>query len=320
MGFKVVGAAKNESSGDKPKVNFDDVNKYRVETAGLQKRETLVGVVAGIIDLGLQEQPDAEFPFDGTKQDEQDAIDDKPGTYFKDVYDPVTKKTQRCKCWTQRPVQAVVLAIDFPDITLDIGKFYGNSNPKPLRMFTGAQFWNGTKMVVARPTYLKTNKSLGDWSFDPKHLLHKMAVSSKLIEPTQCFNPVDIDQLLGKAFQFEAQVYFKESKGKEYYTEYLKFQGGLGRGQKAPVLEDEPFSIEFDGDLTPEKMQNLRSHVINTIKQANNYEGSKIQEYLENGSSSSKPAEQNTKKETPAKVSKPSKVVVPDDLDDEIPF
>ena len=320
MGFKVVGAAKNESSGDKPKVNFDDVNKYRVETAGLQKRETLVGVVAGIIDLGLQEQPDAEFPFDGTDQDEHDAIEDKPGTYFKDVYDPVTKKTQRCKCWKQRPVQAVVLAIDFPDIILDIGKFYGNSNPKPLRMFTGAQFWNGTKMVVARPTYLKVNKSLGDWSFDPKHLLHKMAVSSKLIEPTQCFNPVDIDQLLGKAFQFEAQVYFKESKGKEYYTEYLKFQGGLGRGQKAPVLEDEPFSIEFDGDLTPEKMQNLRSHVINTIKQANNYEGSKIQEYLENGSSS-KPAEQSTKKETPAKVSKPSKVVEEDDEDGlECPF
>ena len=64
-------------------------------------------------------------------------------------------------------------------------------------------------------------------------------------------------------------------------------------------------------------MNNLRNHVINTIKQANNYEGSKIQEYLENRSS--KPTEQSTKKETPAKVSKPSKVVVEED-DFDVPF
>ena len=319
MAFKTTGVAKNESSGDKPKVDYAAVDTYRVETAGLQKREVLVGYVAGIVDLGTQAQPDAEYEFDGDSEAEEVEIEKNSNTYFKDGVNEKGKAV-RLKCYPQRPIQAVCLAIDFPDIILDIGQFYGKSNPQPLRMFTGAQFWNGTSMVVARPTYLKINKSSGSWSFDAKHLLHKMAVGCKLIEPTEAFLPGDIDQLLGKAFQFESQVFFKEAKGKKYYTEYLKYVGGLGRGQKSPEPKNEPFLIEFDGDLTPEKMQNLRSHVINTIKQANNYEGSKIQEYLENGASSSKPAEQNTKKETPAKVNKPSKVVVDDGDISDCPF
>ena len=184
----------------------------------------------------------------------------------------------------------------------------------------GGQFYTqGSGMVVGRPTPLKINKSTGDWSFDKKHLLHKMAVASKLIKPDDVFLPDSIDKLLGKSFQWEVQIFMKQVKDKQYYTEFVKYLGGLGRSQSACEPENEPFLIEFDGDLTPEKMQNLRSHVINTIKQANNYEGSKIQEYLENGSSS-KPAEQSTKKETPAKVSKPSKVVEEDDDGSECPF
>lgn len=318
MTFKTSGVAKNESA-DKPKVDYDAINQYRVDTAGLEKREVLVGYVAGIVDLGTQKQPDAEFEFDGDADDEAAEIEKNPNTYFKDGFNEKGKAV-RLKCYPQRPVQAVCLAIDFPDITLDIGQFFGKSNPQPLRMFTGAQFWNGSQMVVARPTYLKINKSSGEWSFDVKHLLHKMAVASKLIEPTEAFLPQDIDQLLGKAFQFEAQVYFKEAKGKKYYTEYLKFVGGLGRGQKAPEPENEPFLIEFDGDLTEENMQNLRSHIINTIRQAENYEGSKISEFL--GDAPKKAAKQEDKpqaKATPAKP-KPSKVVEEEWPDDDIPF
>ena len=137
MVFKTSGVAKNESA-DKPKVDYDAINQYRVDTAGLEKREVLVGYVAGIVDLGTQKQPDAEYEFDGDADDEAAEIEKNPSTYFKDGVNE-KGKTVRLKCYPQRPVQAVVLAIDFPDITLDIGQFFGKSNPQPLRMFTGAQ-------------------------------------------------------------------------------------------------------------------------------------------------------------------------------------
>jgi len=319
MAFTTSAVAKNENS-TKTEVSYEELNKYVVETAGLQDRENLIGYISGIVDLGQQNMPDAEVVFTGSKAEEEAEVEKNPNTYFEDGYDPVSKKQVRFKKWPQKPVQCVAVSVDFPDIILDKGKFFGKSSPAPLRLWMGGSFYiPGQGMVIGRPTPLKINKSSGEWSFDKKHLFHKMAVASKLIKADDVFLPQDIDQLLGKAFQFEAQVFFKESKGKEYFTEYLKFLGGLGRGQAAPEVLLDPFLIEFDGDLTPTKMQNLRSHVINTIKQANNYEGSKIQEYLENRSS--KPTEQSTKKETPAKVSKPSKVVE-DDVDDglECPF
>lgn len=322
MAFKTTAVSKNDNA-DKPQVNYEEVNAYRVETAGLQERETLVGYVAGIIDLGEQNQPDAEFPFDGSEEDEAAEIEKNPNTYFKDGIDEKTKKPVRLKCYPQRAVQAVCLAIDFPDIILDIGQFYGKSNPQPLRMFTGAQFWNGTNMIVARPTYLKINKSTGQWSFDAKHLLYKMAVADKLVKPGEPFLPQSIDQLLGKSFQFEAQVFFKESKGKKYYTEYLKFVGGLGRGQQAHEPVNEPFLIEFDGDLTQENMSNLRSHIINTIKQANNYEGSKIAEYLEGRSQATASTKQEEKPKANPPAAKKVAVkapVVEEDGDDSCPF
>ena len=229
------------------------------------------------------------------------------------------------KCWPQKPIQCVAVAVDFPDIVIDKGQFFGKSNPQPLRMFTGGSFYNGKEMVVAKPSFLKVNKALGDWSFDVKHQLHRMAVAAKLVKPNEAFVPDDIDQLLGKAFQFEVQVYFKESKGKKYFTEHLKFVGALGRGQTAPELETEPFIIEFNGDLSADNMMNLRHYIINTIKQAGNYEGSKIQQYLENNQtqtqtqeSSDEPKKDTSKPTVKPKAKSNSKPVEPDD--DDVPF
>jgi hypothetical protein len=63
-------------------------NKFVIEEAGLQERETLVGVVAGIVDVGIQPQEDAEMPFVGSDEDEAEEIERNPRTYFKDEFDP----------------------------------------------------------------------------------------------------------------------------------------------------------------------------------------------------------------------------------------
>ena len=105
---------------------------------------------------------------------------------------------------------------------------------------------------------------------------------AKLIETGKAFNPSRIDELLGKSLQFEIQVFMKPHKnGKSYYTEKLKYVGGLGRGQQ-PLSLDKTYMIEFNGDNDVEGLKQLRNHVVNTIKNATNYQGSKIQQQLEN--------------------------------------
>lgn len=323
MAFRTTNIAKSDNS-TKVEVNYDELNKYVIETAGLQERENLIGYISGIVDLGEQNQNDAEVIFTGSAEDEQAEIEKNPNTYFEDGFDPVSKKQVRYKKWPQRPVQCVAIAVDFPDIMIDKGQFFGKSNSQPLRLWMGGSFYiQGAGMVVGRPTPLKINKSSGQWSFDKKHLFHKMAVASKLIKADEPFLPSSIDSLLGKSFQFEVQVFFKNSKGKDYYTEYIKYLGGLGRGQQAHEPVNEPFLIEFDGDLTQENMSNLRSHIINTIKQANNYEGSKIAEYLEGRSqaTTSPKQEEKPKANPPAAKKVAAKApVVEEDGDDSCPF
>ena len=284
MSFEVYGASQKEGKSSKSNVDFDELNKYVVETAGLQERETLVGYVSMIVDLGTQNQPDAEVVFTGNENDEKEEFAKNPNTYFKDGFDQQTKKQVRFKCWPQKPVQCVAVAIDFPDIMIDKGQFFGNSDPKPLRLWLGGQFYNSSlgKMVVARPTPLKVNKKLGDWGFDQKHLFYKMAVADKMIKPGEVFAPKDIDKLLGKAFQFTTQVFFKEGKdGKSYYTEYINFVGALGRGQAAPEIKTTPLLIQMNKANDEQAVKEVRSHVLNTCSLASNWTGSMLQKQVE---------------------------------------
>ena len=340
MSFEVYGAGKNEGTKNKPEVDWQALNTYTVETCNLQEPETLIGVVAGIVDLGTQEQPDSEVVFTGDADDEAAEITKNPNTYFKDGRDPNTKKPARLKCWPNKPIQSVAVAVDFPEILLDKGQFFGdtNSEPKPLRMWLGDSFWmDGVGSVVARPTPLKVvnidkEAPKPKWSFSPLHLFHKMAVGAKLIKPGEVFLPEQIDKLIGKAFQFQVQIYMREGRdGKQYMTEKIKFVGGLGRGQTAPENPNEPFMVMFNRVNSEEAMKNLRVHVINTIKRAQNYNGSAIQKQLGDEVQPAKEVKPEVKPEpvrtpaAPPKVSKPAakaKQVEPEFTDDEsdVPF
>lgn len=326
MAFDAYSTTSSNASSRK-EIDFDAMNKYVVETANLQEPETLVGVIAGIVDLGEQNLPDAENVFKGSEDDEQSEIAKNPNTYFKDGLDPQTRKPARLKCYPQKPQQAVAIAIDFPEIIIDKGQFYGNSNPQPLRLWLGGTFYvEGKGMIVARPTPLKVvnidRESGGKrWSFSPLHLFYKMAVGAKLIKPGDAFLPQQIDQLIGKALQFQVQVFMKESRGKYYFTENIKFVGGLGRGQSAQDLE-KTFLIQFNKPNNPEDMKQLRNHVINTIKGANNYQGSQIQKQIEQTTDGAEKVNNPQPVETQpvAKVAKKIPRTVEEISDDDSPF
>lgn len=314
----------NANNGDKVNVNFDELNEYVVKTAQLEQPETLIGYVAGIYDLGMQDMPDSEVVFAGSEEEEAEIITQYPSTYFKNGTDPQTKKPVRLKCWPNKPQQCITMAIDFPDIIVDKGQFFGESKPMPLRLYLGGQFYiENAGMVVARPTPLRIRKNKdGKWSFDSKHLLHKMAVGCKLINADGVFLPQQIDELLGKPFQFSAQVFFKESKGKKYYTENIKFVGGLGRGQVAPELTTTPFVVQFDGKNPEESIKELRAHIVNTIKRANNYASSGIKKQIDAlryNKEADKEQKEDDVPEAPKKQPK-AKAAPVSSMDDDIPF
>lgn len=333
--FDAYASGSNEGK-KKSNIDYDALNQYVVEACKLEKREVLIGVVSSIIDLGQQEQEDAAMPFVGSEEDEADEIAKRPLTYFEDMKDPVTKKTVRMKRWPQKAIQSIAIAVDFPDIMLDKGQFFGddNSEEKPLRLYLGGQFFiPEVGQVVGRPTPLKVTKNTKEqWSFNKKHICYKMADAAKLVDASkdEVFLPQDIDKLLGESFQFAVQVFIND---KGYYTEYVNFTGALGRGQKAPNTDVKTSLIQFNQDNDLESLKELRHHVKNTIKQASNYEGSKIQKQLDELQESYKSSkaegqvedaqEEVKPKVEPKKAVKSARKPVPttiDDMDDDVPF
>ena len=155
-----------------------------------------------------------------------------------------------------------------------------------------------------------------------------MAVGAKIIKNGEAFLPERVDELIGKSLQFAAQVFFKESKGKQYYTEYVNFVGALGRGQKEAEQLTTPYVIEFTKENPEEAIRNLSSHVVNTMKRASNFEGSAIQKQIEafRGHKPSAAPAVETKPEAKAKgkgnKAQPVPEPAPDygSFDDDIPF
>lgn len=276
MAFKTYGEKSNSGSN----VDFDKLNKYVVETAGLQQEETIVGYLVGIVDLGLQELPPAKVAL--KKDEDEDELHALyPDMWFETIKDEKGSNV-RAKCWNRKPQQAVACVIDFPDILVDKAQFFGKeSEPLPLRMYLGGQFFMQSirKQVVGSLTTLgETNKDFKEWSFAKNHLFYKMAVDSGVITPEQPFKPERIDELLGKPFQFKTRIWFKDDK---WYTEKCVYQGKLARGQSAPELTTEPFLIQFDGGEEQEPfIKDLRQHVVNTMKLARNYEDSNVHEQV----------------------------------------
>ena len=334
MAFATAVTPKNESSENK--INWDDLNKYVVDTAELTEKQTVIGIVSSIIDLGIQAQPDSEFVFTGTEKQEEEEIAKDSSVYFETKWDYDSNSEKRFKCKPQKDKQSITMTVDLPSIIVDKGKFFGESKPLPLRIVMGSQFFiKDVGHVVARPIALKESTKIDgkNWSLDKKSTLHKMAVSARIIGANDNFPSSRIDEILGHAFLFEVRVYFKKSKDSksEYFTEEIKFLGPVMKGMPIPEYNLEPALIQFPGPNKDEDVANIRNHVVNTIRLAKNFSGSELEAQLERvkGSKQKEEAETPAEEKAPAakatkpKVTKPAKAEESnpfDDMDGDIPF
>ena len=315
--YNASGDVVSDNVGDGKRVEWDSLNNYIVETCGLQDGDTLVGYISALYDLGVQTPADSEYVFTGTQEDEAAEIAKNPSVYFKDGLDD-NKAPARLKCAPSKPFQHVTFAVDFPEIMLDKGKFFGDDGgAKPLRLYLGGDFWMGKEIgkVVQNPFSMKNTTKTGAWSFDSKATIYKMAVGAKLIKDGEPFESKRIGELLGKSLQWKVKIDLSESKGKFYLNQKIGYAAGLGRGQQSiePVME--LVYVGFNKDNDAQAVNEIPSHIVNTMKRASNFEGSKLQQQLVGDDASTAQADVE-QEELPPSVPQ----YTANDLDEKLPF
>lgn len=321
MAFSVRSTGSNNSNSDRPKVDYDAMNKAIVEAANLQEVETLVGVISGVYDVGIQPQPDAQFEWKGAAEEEAAEIEKDPSVRFEDLKDYNDGgKVKRFKLKPVKPAQSVVFVIDLPDVVVDKDVWFGNSDPKPLRLLLGGEFNVNGKNVAAKPqalTMRKNEKTNNQWTMPFNSTTYKMAVAAKLIKQGEAFLPDRVDELLGKAMQFKVQVYLKDGK---YYTEKCAFAASLSRGQAVPEFDPALLHmIQFDADNYEADLKQLRASVKNTMRNASDFAESKIKDQIGEGTVAPAKQDKPAIAVIEAVEDKPIESVV-DDFEDSCPF
>lgn len=320
--FNVEHVANSSSdNADRPKVDWDARAKYIVDTVGTQKKaKAMIGIISGIIDLGLQVQEDAKMEFKGDAADEAAELEKNPDQYFETLPNDKGIPT-RYKRWKVKPCQQVAFTVDFPSIMINQGQFFGDENAQehPLRLLLNGEFYmKEVGKVVGKPYNIKeVRNDDGSWGFKSNTQIYKMASAVDVLDEKNNFKPGMIGKLLGKAALFEVQVFLQESGGKHYLNEKIKLSGQVPDVMVPMIPELAPeyiYGVNFKGTQNLEILKNLRQSVLNTMKLAQNFEGSDLAKSLaERGVS-----QQNA---APQKDDVKTKVVQSfDSIEDDIPF
>jgi hypothetical protein len=327
MSFKLNITKTARSEGRQSEVDWDALNAHVISVAGTaQRSRSIPGVISGIYDLGVQERPDYEEVWNGNADAEAAAIAENESIYFKD------EGGKRWKCRPQQPCQQIAIAVDFPQVMVDKGQFFGSSNPAPLRMLLNGEYTLNRERVVGRGFSLSEMKHPdGTWAFPKQTVIHKLADAAGLTDEKGLFYKENIGDLIGGICQFEFRVYMKPSKdGRLFFTEDIKLVGMVPEGISVPTLDEKYFHlVNMSGENNEEYVKQMRVSIKNTIKKAKDYEGSDIQKLLE-GSAGARPsptpkAEKPVESKPRGRPKKAAAVDVDaplsdDPFDDDVPF
>lgn len=328
--FNVENTGSNNTTNNENRVqvDWDARAKYLVEKVGTQKKaKSLIGIISGIIDLGLQAQEDAKMEWKGDAASEEEELAKNSEQYFETLPNDKGDPT-RYKRWKVKPCQQVAFTVDFPSVMVNQGQFFGDESAQehPLRMLLNGEFFiQGLGKTVGKPYNIKEVKQAdGSWGFKNNTQIYKLASAVDALDDKGNFKPFMIGKLLGKAALFEVQVFTKKgADGKEYLNEKIKFSGQVPDVMVPMIPELAPeyiYGVNFKGEQKPEILKQLRQSVINTMKQAQNFEGSDVQKALEQIGKGSQPVSQQTNTKPQEQASK-SESKQADDFDDsELPF
>lgn len=235
--------------------------KYPVPEGGSQAAR-----ISLIVDIGTQEREDFE--------------------------DPLTKEVK-----PQKPVQQVVIFADLVDQVVDYG---GDIGEKQYRLMLNKNFKGdiaGVNFTAVPPRDADGNLIEGKvWTFHPANLLTKLAkaTGNDHILGTDPADNMDISTLLGAGFYADVEVKSVDSgKKKEDGTPIIYNNVNFKGAAKLPMVKGKQLEIEElqvkpvilnHNNVTEETLVFIRGKVVEMMKLAKEYEGSKLQKLLNKGS------------------------------------
>jgi hypothetical protein len=343
MAKKFTFNAQTPTPSDAPQIDFGAYNKYLVDTVGCSKKpEPQIGIISGVIDLGLQKQDDAKMQWKGDAASEQAELDaeraktgKEPLQYFETLPDDKGVPT-RYKRWPVKAQRCVALTFDVPTIKVNYGQFFAEDKvgrEVPFRGLLNNEFGiKGVGKVVGKPYSLREQRNDdGTWSLKNNTILFKIGQATEQLDEKGNFKPAYLGNLIGEAAMFNVQVSTTKVGEKEFLNEKMSFGGPIPQMMKAmvPTLDEEfMYMINFVGEQDLNALKQLRQSVINTMKQAEDFEGSDVQKALieigrVKAGEGAAPAATQERTQTPAQQSAPVPQADPidfDSFDDDIPF
>jgi len=342
MAFGSVGNTGGSGDGSSD-VDYNAMNQHILDVWGKKEKRSLVGIISTIAELGTQELEDGHMKFTGTPEEKQAIIDKDDGQYFALVNkdgDIVESGGELHKFWKQKPVNCVAFTVDFPQVMVDKGQFFGESNPAPLRMVLNGE-WRFLKTDGSGQKELRLNRNyelkqstqeFGSWSLKSASIPYKLAASAGVCESSGGFSRYDVDKLLGTAHQFEVKLSPYTSGGKTYLNERISFKGEPAEGVPIPELDDSLKGIiQINAENDADQVKNLRASIKNTMRMSSDYEGSILAKQIEASRGTTAP-EGGDQGENKAPMAEPEKkpeakpLAAADldlddvDFDDDIPF
>lgn len=282
-----------EQSVERKSVDWAARSAYIIEKVDAEQPETVVGTISGLIDLGIQKREPAQY-LAADNEDEEVEIE-KYKSYGVDIWYQTVDKLYdngkmnynvRAKFVPQKDIHSVTLTIDFPDIMLDQGQFFGQERgEEPYRMLLNDEFFVNGQIIVSRPLTIgmrKNDKTNNQWSIPFTNTLYKMAVAAGIVNQGEPFTNDRITELVGQSYQFEIRAYMNGN----FFNEKCKYVGKVGRGQTVKVLDEKyQYVIQFNRENDLEVVNTLRTSIKNSIRNANDYEGSLLQGQMDGGDS-----------------------------------
>lgn len=320
-----------------PQIDFDALTKHVVEAVGCSEApESLIGIVSGVIDLGMQAQDPAKMKWTGDAASEAAELEKNDKQWFETLPDDKGVPT-RYKRWEVKPQRCCAITVDFPETLVNRGQFHDEDKvgeDLPYRGLLNNEFGlKGVGKVVGKPYSLREQRNDdGTWSLKNNTILFKLGQATKQLDEKGNFKPAYLGNLIGEAALFNVHVFTNEHGGKEYLNEKLSFNGPVPKAlQNAiPVLDDKfMYMVNFKGEQDLEVLKTLRQSIINTMKQAEDFEGSDVQKALiqigkikAGDSGAVKPDAQPTVQpaKPQAQAPAPQENIEFDNFDDDIPF
>ena len=306
-----------QHSNNAPQVDWNAINK-QVET------DNHTAIISQIVDLGihtpsLSANVEKSTEFD-TREEAEALVSQVEGMLKKSDFDKVKITEQGGKFIVNAQVrqpkdrQEVAVFADLVDTIVDYGSEIGQ---KPFRVLLN-KTWKGDirglGLAVVPP-----QKQGGVWTFAPNSMLTELAKVTRQTTITDGTVKNDLNNIgliLGKSLMVDV---VKTEDGDKIYVNVKGISSvpsALAKTIDYSLVN--PVGISFD-DVTVESLKaaGIRGSIIKKIKQANNYQGSKMQKAIEAYEALNK--SEDTPEQPVAKQPKP--VTVPDNADDsDLPF